>query len=254
MVHYQTIADDLRQRIESGIWAAGAKLPAESKLAEQYSVSVPTMRVALEQLQAEGLIERFQGKGTFVRRSRERARYHEARLRSGQQASTRVMLNVRVSNKEVEATTAIASLLRVEPGSPLTEWRFICDEGYFTVSLARVYVPHSVAQKSELLTNFLSRGRIHRAKELSPWGDDIRHLLAAAGVHVVSTVDRITSRPPTREEVKILRTNTPVLAVERISTDTTGRIVEAALLTLAGDRTEAVFTTRIHSMHFEEDR
>ncbi|MEU8763669.1 hypothetical protein [Streptomyces sp. NPDC048659] len=35
----------------------------------------------------------------------------------------------------------------------------------------------------------------------------------------------------------------PVLAITRVATDTTGRVIEATLLTLPGDRTEADFTT-----------
>lgn len=64
-VHLQ-IRDLLKARLATGEWAAGALLPTELKLADDYSVSVGTIRKALEGLVQEGLIVRRRGKGTFV--------------------------------------------------------------------------------------------------------------------------------------------------------------------------------------------
>lgn len=74
-------------------------------------------------------------------------------------------------------------------------------------------------------------------------GDDIRDRLAEAGVHVANTVSRVTARVPDSEEAWTLRTGTgtAVLAIERVSTDTSGRVVEAALPVLPGHSSEAVF-------------
>lgn len=63
------LRDDLARRIAAGEWAAEAALPAEAALARHYGVAVNTLRRALEQLEREGLIERRQGRGTFVRRA-----------------------------------------------------------------------------------------------------------------------------------------------------------------------------------------
>ena len=51
-------------------WTPDEAIPAESGLAEAYGVSLGTMRKALQQLVDEGLLERHQGSGTFVRRAR----------------------------------------------------------------------------------------------------------------------------------------------------------------------------------------
>jgi GntR family transcriptional regulator len=56
----------LRSKILNGTYAADSHLPSEEKLAEELQVSRPTLRVALTKLEAEGLISRRQGHGTFV--------------------------------------------------------------------------------------------------------------------------------------------------------------------------------------------
>ncbi len=60
------LADDLRQQILTGALPAGAKLPSESELTATFEVSRSVVREALQQLQAGGLVESFQGRGTFV--------------------------------------------------------------------------------------------------------------------------------------------------------------------------------------------
>ena len=61
------LRDSLARRLAAGEWPAGIALPAESRLAADYGVALQTMRRALGQLAAEGLVERRQGRGTFSR-------------------------------------------------------------------------------------------------------------------------------------------------------------------------------------------
>lgn len=56
----------LRQRIRSGEYAPGGRLPPESALSRHFAVSRASVRTALARLSAEGLIVRRQGDGTFV--------------------------------------------------------------------------------------------------------------------------------------------------------------------------------------------
>lgn len=57
---------DLRQRLESKEWEAGAQLPTEHVLSKEYDVSRSTVRTALKLLEAQGLLRTRQGAGTFV--------------------------------------------------------------------------------------------------------------------------------------------------------------------------------------------
>ena len=57
----------LRQRVEAGEFAKGAKLPSEGELVAVYRVSRTVVREAISQLRARGLVETRRGVGTFAR-------------------------------------------------------------------------------------------------------------------------------------------------------------------------------------------
>ena len=57
----------LKQKIASGEWQDGQKIPSENELAAQFGVSRMSARSALQRLSALGLLETRPGDGTFVR-------------------------------------------------------------------------------------------------------------------------------------------------------------------------------------------
>lgn len=63
---YRQVKQILLQRIASGAWRAGDLVPAEPKLGQELGVSSGTVRKALDELAAENLVVRHQGRGTFV--------------------------------------------------------------------------------------------------------------------------------------------------------------------------------------------
>jgi len=63
---YAQVANVLRQRIRSGQWAAGDQLPTLEELEREFHVARVTLRQALNLLEAEGMIWRRRGRGTFV--------------------------------------------------------------------------------------------------------------------------------------------------------------------------------------------
>lgn len=60
------VADTLRADIESGTLGAGDRLPSEHELAGQFGVSRAVVREAIGVLRHDGVIESFQGRGSFV--------------------------------------------------------------------------------------------------------------------------------------------------------------------------------------------
>lgn len=60
------VHDELRQRIGTGEFPVGSRLPSEPELAKELRVSRPTLREALRVLADEGLLLRRRGSGTYV--------------------------------------------------------------------------------------------------------------------------------------------------------------------------------------------
>ncbi len=65
---YARIIDTLRQRIAKGVYRVGESLPTEAELVLEFNVSRQTVRSALQNLVAEGIVERTAGRGTFLKR------------------------------------------------------------------------------------------------------------------------------------------------------------------------------------------
>ena len=63
----ESIAEELRKRVDAGEWADGKRLPTERDLAEQYGVARNTVRRAFDQLETDGLVTRKVGRGTYLR-------------------------------------------------------------------------------------------------------------------------------------------------------------------------------------------
>lgn len=65
---HQKIKEDLLEKIESGFYKEGDKIPKEVELAKQYNVSRPTVRQAISSLDDDGYVERIKRKGTFIKK------------------------------------------------------------------------------------------------------------------------------------------------------------------------------------------
>ena len=63
---YLQLHDALTERVTSGQWKPGTTIPNEGDLAREFGVSAGTMRKALDLMEAEHLVTRRQGRGTFV--------------------------------------------------------------------------------------------------------------------------------------------------------------------------------------------
>ena len=78
---YRQVYDSLVKQIAEGSWRPGAALPSEQALAARLNVSQGTVRKALDSLAVEKLVERRQGKGTYVaEHTQERALFRFFRL------------------------------------------------------------------------------------------------------------------------------------------------------------------------------
>jgi len=113
---YQQIKALITQSLQSGEWKPGELIPSEVELAARFKVSQGTVRKAIDELSAENLVVRRQGKGTFVAtHHEERAHYRFLRLMpdvgEAHQADNRI-----IEVKRMRAPAEVARLLDVKSG------------------------------------------------------------------------------------------------------------------------------------------
>lgn len=65
---YLQIAELLARQIKAGYWREDERLPTEAELARQLNVAVGTLRKSLALLEEQGVLERIQGSGTYVKK------------------------------------------------------------------------------------------------------------------------------------------------------------------------------------------
>jgi GntR family transcriptional regulator len=68
---YRVLAEELRSGVAGGRFPEGTRLPTEAELSRTYGVSRQTVRRAYQDLVADGVVERVQGRGTFALPRRE---------------------------------------------------------------------------------------------------------------------------------------------------------------------------------------
>jgi len=121
---FSRLADSLRRDILANRMPPGHKLPSESELQGSFGVSRITVRQALASLHAEGLIEKVNGKGSYVTRPNELPDmgpligFYEHMRKQGRNAIGRIL-----SVRTVSAPTAAAHALGVPAGYPLLAMR-----------------------------------------------------------------------------------------------------------------------------------
>jgi GntR family transcriptional regulator, transcriptional repressor for pyruvate dehydrogenase complex len=107
----QSVVDGLKDRILTGELGPGAKLPSEKELLDEYDVSRTVVREAVSRLQAEGLVETFQGRGSFVLAVPEPSSFRLEQRAIRSQADVLAMIDFRLGI-ECEAAALAAGRVR----------------------------------------------------------------------------------------------------------------------------------------------
>lgn len=145
---YYQLESILREKINSGEWSQGRRLPPETELSQTYGVSRITVRQALASLVEEGLIERRQGRGTFVVQPKSfqgsipLTGFIEDLMAMGIETTIKV-LDVGF----IPAAEAEAARLEIEPGSPVLRVKRVRYYQGTPYSFIVVYLPESIGKK-----------------------------------------------------------------------------------------------------------
>ncbi|HTJ92318.1 MAG TPA: GntR family transcriptional regulator [Pararobbsia sp.] len=115
---YQQIKALITQGLESGEWKPGEIIPSEVELAARYKVSQGTVRKAIDELAADNLLVRRQGKGTFVATHNEdRVQFRFLRLLPDEGGSLGHDSHL-VECRRLRAPAEIARQLELKPADP----------------------------------------------------------------------------------------------------------------------------------------
>lgn len=114
---YRQIKGLLTRGLKSGEWRPGEPIPSEVELAARYGVSQGTVRKAVDELAAENLLVRRQGRGTFVATHHEpRAQFRFLRLRPDHRAEPGPMTSRILQCRRLRAPVEVARALQLRTG------------------------------------------------------------------------------------------------------------------------------------------
>jgi GntR family transcriptional regulator len=138
---YKQIKSLLVQRLQQGEWKPGEPIPSEHELAARFQVSQGTVRKAVDELAAENLLVRRQGKGTFVATHHEpRAQFRFLRLVpdvGDAPAAQSEFLECR----RIKAPADVAQQLNLRAGEPVIYLRRLLSLGGAPLVLDDIWLP-----------------------------------------------------------------------------------------------------------------
>ena len=107
---YEQITEQIKEQIMSGELNEGDPLPSMRALAQQLRISIITTKRAYEELEREGFIESFTGKGSFVA-ARNRELFREENLRQIEQSLTLAVGKSKLCGVSYEELSEILKML-----------------------------------------------------------------------------------------------------------------------------------------------
>ena len=207
---YQQIKGLILQSLQSGEWRPGEAIPSENDLAARYRVSQGTVRKAIDELAAENLLLRRQGKGTFVATHAEQnVQYRFLRLMpdNGDLRSEGPAQRQIIDCKRLRASAEIARALALRNGDGVLQVRRVLSFAGRPTILEDLWLPGAPFKG---LT----------AERLSDHHGPMYAMFEAEfGVRMVRAEEKIRAVLPDAAQAALLKVgkNAPLLSVERIA-------------------------------------
>ena len=204
---YQQIKALMTQNLISGEWVPGEAIPSEMELAARYGVSQGTVRKAVDELAAENIVIRRQGKGTYVAtHSEEMIKLRFLRLVAAN-GCKELLDNKLLSCERAKAPANIARMLDIRTGSAVVVINRLLLFSSKPLILDRIVLPAKPFKgiTSEQINLF--KGSMYRMYETQ------------LGIRMVRAEERLTAVGADEEAASNLglALGTPLLSIERVS-------------------------------------
>jgi len=204
---YQQIKALIMQSLQTGEWKPGEMIPSEMDLAARYKVSQGTVRKAIDELAADNLVARRQGKGTFVTTHYEDVvKFRFLRLVPDEgephYGASRVL-----ECKRLRAPAEIARLLDIRTGDSVVQIRRVLTFSNEATVLDEIWL---------LGANFKGL----TAEKLNEWKGPMYALFEAEfGTRMIRASEKIraVAADDTAAELLSVEPGSPLLSVERVS-------------------------------------
>ncbi|WP_296508889.1 GntR family transcriptional regulator [Rhodoferax sp.] len=207
---YQQIKALILQSLQSGEWKPSTAIPSEQELATRYRVSQGTVRKAIDELAAENLVVRRQGKGTFVATHAERhTQYRFLRLvpEGGEHTHEGPAARRIIDCKRTRAAADVARALSLRAGDAVLQVRRVLSFAGIPTILEDLWLPGGPFKglTAERLNNY--DGAMYALFETE------------FGVRMVRAEEKIKAVLPDPEQRELLHIGAyaPLLSVERIA-------------------------------------
>ena len=213
---YQQIKRLMLKALEDGEWGPGEAIPSETLLAARFNVSQGTVRKAIDEMAAENLLVRRQGKGTFVAsHSDPRAFFRFLRL-VPIAGGIEHPKSVPIECWRAKAGGEVARVLELEQGEPIIIVRRLLEFKDRPVVLDEIYLPGEVFAGLTI-------------EALRDWNGSLYSLFEERfGVRMIRAEERIRAVSAERGTAELLGVpeGSPLLSVERVSRTYGDRPVE----------------------------
>ena len=237
---YARVEAALAAEIAAGILPAGSQLPTEDRLIERFTVSRTTVRKAVENLVARGLVEIRRGKGTFVTEPKltqaltSLSGFVEDMTELGRHATARLL-----GKRPVPATEDVARQLDVARGALVYRIERVRLADGVAMSFDETYLPLDIGEK--VASNDLEAEPIFDLLELRY---DLPLIEAQYQLEAVTADERVASALG-------VEPGSPIFLIERTSYSEGQRPVDYEKLYYRGDLIR--FTTRLSRLPRKRD-
>lgn len=204
---YRQIKNLILQGLASGEWRPGEVIPSEAELAIRFNVSQGTVRKAIDEMAAENLVVRKQGKGTYVASHNDPRAFFRFLRVVPNEGGVSVPQSVPLECWRAKAGQEAARILDIAPGAPITIVRRVLKFSGKPVVLDEIYLPGQIFQGLSLEVLQEYQGSLYSLFE-TRFG--VRMIRAEERIRAVAA-DRATADQLAVEE------GSPLLSVERVT-------------------------------------
>jgi len=227
----------LRDQIVRGQYRMGELIPKEEELCNQFGVSRITVRRALADLEAEGLVEKRQGRGTFVSQELPPARPMATLgfIETLRQVSDETRVEVLKLERQ-KARGEIGQFLELEADAPLLHVLRLRRKGEVPVMVTEAWVPYALLGEVDETT--LERRALFE-------------LLIQNGVKFERVVQEFTAIAASPDHARLLQTpvGQPLIRISRLIYDEQQKPVQYLVVVMTPERSRLLMDFAVGAMN-----